>query len=163
MGMVHACVDRFDPSVHSVTFTSLLFASRCVRHAKTTFAYRTLPALGKSAIWYTLRRHGNGGGAEAASIQRLQNLPLVARHGNEAALPDLQSRYQQVRRLLDWALFLTRLLLSCGPMMLDVLLKIKDEQDPSLTLRRSCRYAARWNDVTERCDVVGKASVDHAP
>lgn len=28
---------------------------------------------------------------------------------------------------------------SCGPMMLDVLLKIKDEQDPSLVLRRSCR------------------------
>lgn len=28
---------------------------------------------------------------------------------------------------------------SCGPMMLDVLLKIKDEQDQSLTLRRSCR------------------------
>merc|ERR1719223_211628 len=28
---------------------------------------------------------------------------------------------------------------ECGPMMLDVLLKIKNEQDPSLTLRRSCR------------------------
>ena len=28
---------------------------------------------------------------------------------------------------------------NCGPMMLDVLLKIKDEQDASLTLRRSCR------------------------
>ena len=28
---------------------------------------------------------------------------------------------------------------SCGPMMLDVLLKIKDEQDQSLSLRRSCR------------------------
>eukprot|EP00882_Tetradesmus_deserticola_P005716 GHRQ01006018.1.p1 GENE.GHRQ01006018.1~~GHRQ01006018.1.p1 ORF type:complete len:175 (+),score=59.53 GHRQ01006018.1:245-769(+) len=28
---------------------------------------------------------------------------------------------------------------SCGPMMLDVLLKIKDEQDQSLALRRSCR------------------------
>ena len=28
---------------------------------------------------------------------------------------------------------------DCGPMMLDVLLKIKDEQDSSLTLRRSCR------------------------
>jgi len=27
----------------------------------------------------------------------------------------------------------------CGPMMLDVLLKIKDEQDHTLTLRRSCR------------------------
>lgn len=28
---------------------------------------------------------------------------------------------------------------SCGPMMLDVLFKIKDEQDPSLVFRRSCR------------------------
>ncbi|KAL4853304.1 Succinate dehydrogenase [ubiquinone] iron-sulfur subunit [Chlorella vulgaris] len=28
---------------------------------------------------------------------------------------------------------------SCGPMMLDVLLKIKDEQDQTLSLRRSCR------------------------
>uniref|UniRef100_A0A383V6A4 Succinate dehydrogenase [ubiquinone] iron-sulfur subunit, mitochondrial n=1 Tax=Tetradesmus obliquus TaxID=3088 RepID=A0A383V6A4_TETOB len=28
---------------------------------------------------------------------------------------------------------------ACGPMMLDVLLKIKDEQDQTLALRRSCR------------------------
>lgn len=28
---------------------------------------------------------------------------------------------------------------SCGPMMLDVLLKIKDEQDQTLAFRRSCR------------------------
>jgi succinate dehydrogenase (ubiquinone) iron-sulfur subunit len=28
---------------------------------------------------------------------------------------------------------------NCGPMMLDVLLKIKDEQDQTLSLRRSCR------------------------
>uniref|UniRef100_A0A0E0LQR1 Succinate dehydrogenase [ubiquinone] iron-sulfur subunit, mitochondrial n=1 Tax=Oryza punctata TaxID=4537 RepID=A0A0E0LQR1_ORYPU len=28
---------------------------------------------------------------------------------------------------------------DCGPMVLDVLLKIKNEQDPSLTFRRSCR------------------------
>merc|ERR1719489_417991 len=28
---------------------------------------------------------------------------------------------------------------ECGPMMLDALVKIKNEQDPSLTLRRSCR------------------------
>ena len=30
---------------------------------------------------------------------------------------------------------------SCGPMMLDVLFKIKDDQDHSLAFRRSCRYA----------------------
>jgi len=28
---------------------------------------------------------------------------------------------------------------ECGPMVLDVLLKIKNEQDPTLTFRRSCR------------------------
>merc|ERR1719445_120537 len=28
---------------------------------------------------------------------------------------------------------------ECGPMVLDALLKIKNEQDPTLTLRRSCR------------------------
>jgi succinate dehydrogenase/fumarate reductase-like Fe-S protein len=28
---------------------------------------------------------------------------------------------------------------ACGPMMLDVLFKIKDEQDTSLAFRRSCR------------------------
>eukprot|EP00227_Mantoniella_beaufortii_P012120 CAMPEP_0197590832 /NCGR_PEP_ID=MMETSP1326-20131121/12239_1 /TAXON_ID=1155430 /ORGANISM="Genus nov. species nov., Strain RCC2288" /LENGTH=292 /DNA_ID=CAMNT_0043156113 /DNA_START=234 /DNA_END=1112 /DNA_ORIENTATION=- len=28
---------------------------------------------------------------------------------------------------------------ACGPMMLDVLFKIKDEQDPALSFRRSCR------------------------
>ena len=28
---------------------------------------------------------------------------------------------------------------KCGPMVLDAMIKIKDEQDPSLTFRRSCR------------------------
>ena len=28
---------------------------------------------------------------------------------------------------------------ECGPMMLDALFKIKNEQDPTLTFRRSCR------------------------
>ena len=32
---------------------------------------------------------------------------------------------------------------SCGPMMLDVLFKIKDEQDHTLNFRRSCRCEAR--------------------
>lgn len=31
-------------------------------------------------------------------------------------------------------------LCRCGPMMLDVLLKVKDEQDSTLALRRSCRW-----------------------
>jgi succinate dehydrogenase (ubiquinone) iron-sulfur subunit len=28
---------------------------------------------------------------------------------------------------------------TCGPMVLDALIKIKNEQDPSITFRRSCR------------------------
>ena len=28
---------------------------------------------------------------------------------------------------------------ACGPMVLDALIKIKNEQDPTLTFRRSCR------------------------
>lgn len=28
---------------------------------------------------------------------------------------------------------------DCGPMVLDALIKIKNEQDPTLTFRRSCR------------------------
>ena len=28
---------------------------------------------------------------------------------------------------------------NCGPMMLDALLKIKDEQDQTVSFRRSCR------------------------
>ncbi|TAL93731.1 MAG: succinate dehydrogenase iron-sulfur subunit, partial [Rhodanobacter sp.] len=32
-------------------------------------------------------------------------------------------------------------LAACGPMVLDALLKIKNEVDPTLTLRRSCREA----------------------
>jgi succinate dehydrogenase (ubiquinone) iron-sulfur subunit len=28
---------------------------------------------------------------------------------------------------------------ACGPMILDALIKIKNEQDPTLTFRRSCR------------------------
>merc|ERR1712107_965265 len=33
----------------------------------------------------------------------------------------------------------TRDLNNCGPMVLDALIKIKNEMDPSLTFRRSCR------------------------
>ena len=32
---------------------------------------------------------------------------------------------------------------TCGPMVLDALLKIKDEVDQTLTLRRSCRATRR--------------------
>ena len=33
---------------------------------------------------------------------------------------------------------------SCGPMVLDALIKIKNEMDPTLTFRRSCREGKQW-------------------
>jgi succinate dehydrogenase (ubiquinone) iron-sulfur subunit len=39
---------------------------------------------------------------------------------------------------------------ACGPMMLDVLLKIKDEMDQSLAFRRSCRWAMRSSSSRSR-------------
>ncbi len=39
---------------------------------------------------------------------------------------------------------------NCGPMMLDVLLKVKDEQDQTLSFRRSCRRAARRATASTR-------------
>ena len=33
---------------------------------------------------------------------------------------------------------------SCGPMVLDALIKIKNEIDPTLTFRRSCREGISW-------------------
>lgn len=39
---------------------------------------------------------------------------------------------------------------NCGPMMLDVLFKIKDEQDQTLSFRRSCRCGVPWFGVGMR-------------
>lgn len=39
---------------------------------------------------------------------------------------------------------------NCGPMMLDVLLKVKDEQDQGLSLRRSCRCEVTATALTNR-------------
>lgn len=43
--------------------------------------------------------------------------------------PDAKPRYQSYQVDIN----------SCGPMMLDVLFKVKDEQDQTLAFRRSCR------------------------
>lgn len=43
---------------------------------------------------------------------------------------------------------------GCGPMMLDVLLKIEDEQDQTLALRRSCRCA--WLFLWQQLPVWGQ-------
>lgn len=39
-------------------------------------------------------------------------------------------------------LFSFIIIFRCGPMVLDALIKIKSEQDPTLTFRRSCREGA---------------------
>jgi succinate dehydrogenase/fumarate reductase-like Fe-S protein len=36
---------------------------------------------------------------------------------------------------------------TCGPMVLDALIKIKNEIDPTLTFRRSCREGGLWVGV----------------
>ena len=35
---------------------------------------------------------------------------------------------------------------TCGPMVLDALIKIKNEIDPTLTFRRSCREGQAWSE-----------------
>ncbi len=39
---------------------------------------------------------------------------------------------------------------SCGPMTLDVLIKIKNELDPTLTFRRSCREGILFYILTQQ-------------
>lgn len=38
----------------------------------------------------------------------------------------------------------------CGPMVLDALIKIKNEMDPTLTFRRSCREGQRQKELITR-------------
>lgn len=38
----------------------------------------------------------------------------------------------------------------CGPMVLDALIKIKNEMDPTLTFRRSCREGQRQKELIAR-------------
>ena len=68
--------------------------------------------------------------SESSSSSLVKNFDVYrwspeAPKGSEASKP----RYQSYQVDLN----------DCGPMMLDVLLKIKDEQDHSLSFRRSCR------------------------
>src|SRR5580700_2456559 len=63
---------------------------------------------------------------------------------------------------------------SCGPMVLDALLKIKNEIDPTLSLRRSCREgicgscAMNINGLntlacTKACDELGRGDISIYP
>ena len=61
----------------------------------------------------------------AAADQHLKTFKIYRYNPNTESPPKLQS-YQINTK-------------ECGPMVLDALLKIKNEQDPTLTFRRSCR------------------------
>lgn len=56
-----------------------------------------------------------------------QRAPLAPRRWN----PDSDEKPKYASYQLD--------INNCGPMMLDALLKVKDEQDQTLAFRRSCR------------------------
>lgn len=49
---------------------------------------------------------------------------------------------------------------ECGPMVLDALIKIKNEQDSTLTFRRSCREGARGAGTP--CVFVGSGRLNDA-
>ena len=44
---------------------------------------------------------------------------------------------------------------TCGPMVLDALIKIKNEMDPTLTFRRSCREG----NCRYKCKVIADTNV----
>ena len=48
-------------------------------------------------------------------------------------------------------MLMSALLCSCGPMMLDILFKVKDEQDSSFSFRRSCRCVFSTRIVQGEC------------
>ena len=56
-----------------------------------------------------------------------------------SAAPELSVSLAQPRPFLFPPPTFSKQNFSCGPMMLDVLFKIKDEQDTTLAFRRSCR------------------------
>ena len=68
------------------------------------------------------------GAAAAAPAQNVKEFSIYRWNPDEGGEPI----FQQYKVDLN----------SCGPMMLDALLKIKDEQDSTLSFRRSCRCDA---------------------
>jgi hypothetical protein len=78
-------------------------------------------------------------GAAGPALQ--PHAPIVLEHGRAAPRARAVARSCALRRRRrgtpDAAPALR--FRSCGPMMLDVLFKIKDEQDQTLSFRRSCR------------------------
>jgi len=77
----------------------------------------TMPRAGRTTMRVTA--------STAAAAQRVKTFEIYRFNPEDGSKPSLQ-KYE-----VD--------LNSCGPMMLDALLKIKNEIDPTLTFRRSCR------------------------
>ena len=78
----------------------------------------TLPRIPRSS---PARRHGGAEGAK--NVQQVRDLPLTTRRAARTRA--------STRTTVDMD--------HCAPMVLDALIKIKNEIDPTLTFRRSCR------------------------
>lgn len=83
-----------------------------------------------------------------AKIQKIRHLPLESREAKrETIYQRVPSGFESVNTSFEIKSIpqlknkanLVNLAFRCGMMVLDALIKIKNEQDPSLTFRRSCR------------------------
>lgn len=70
-----------------------------------------------------------------AAVRAAQNTRAFASHEQKFKIYRYNPETQLKPQMKEYRLNLN----ECGPMILDALLKIKDEQDHSLSLRRSCR------------------------
>ncbi|KAG2278819.1 hypothetical protein Bca4012_040890 [Brassica carinata] len=90
--------------------------------AKLTSTARLIPSRCTSSATESKTSSGGGGGGRGSNLKTFQ---IYRWNPDSPGKPELQD-YQ-----ID--------LKDCGPMVLDALIKIKNEMDPSLTFRRSCR------------------------
>jgi len=99
---------------------------------------------------------GRAAAATASTVTRIPGLRSLSTNEaalkSEAALPEPHQQRIKYFKVYRWdpeqenqKPYLSTYpvdLDDCGPMVLDALIKIKNEQDPSLTFRRSCRRAS---------------------
>ena len=100
--------------------------------------------LGRRQVHGFSRQRSAGSGARSASRESpahedVSHLPLGPRQAfREAQNAEVRAGLEQ-KCVVFTALDLELKRSAAGPMMLDALIKIKNEQDPTLTFRRSCR------------------------
>ncbi|KAG6391851.1 hypothetical protein SASPL_149612 [Salvia splendens] len=88
-------------------------------------AIARVPALSPAARAVIYREHASDAAAEAKSSSTPKTFQIYRWNPDSPQKPDLQSYEIDLK--------------ECGPMVLDALIKIKNEVDPTLTFRRSCR------------------------